>query len=238
MMDYLHLSRADLYRAVADGRAAETIRPWSADMLRAITEGRRALSAAVHPLGFTCLPVLREGRHGVCVHAWLPGQPAARPTTSPVHAHSWDLVSYVLLGRLRNELPHVTHAPDLGAQPDAPSGTQPSTDDLWRVLEIRSRGDTDDIVPTRRLVHCRAGESALNVRDDVYQVPAGTFHSSVADSTEPTVTVVIGSSVPGGADLSLGRPGTQPHRIRRNRRGQAETAALARTIIEEYWRPR
>ena len=219
-MDYLYLSRA-----IADGRAAETIPTWSAEILRAVTEGRRALRAAVHPLGFTCLPVIREGRHGVCVHAWLPGQLAARPTTSQVHAHSWDLVSYVLFGRLRNDLPDVV-------------GAQPGAADIWRVLEIRSQEDTDDIIPTQRLVHCRSGASALNVRDDVYTVPAGTFHSSLADPAEPTVTVVFGSAVAGGADLSLGAPGTRAHRIRRNRRGQAETAALARAIIERYWRSR
>jgi hypothetical protein len=219
-MDYLHLSRS-----IAEGRATETIPLWSADILRAIAEGRRELRAAIHPLGFTCLPVVREGRYGVCVHAWLPGQPKARPTTSPVHAHSWDLVSYVLSGRLRNDLPQVI-------------GAKPGARDVWRVLEVRSRGDTDDIVPTPRLVHRESGESALLVRDDVYAVPAGTFHTSIADPAHPTVTVVFASTVAGGADLSLGSPSTPAHRIRRNRSGQAETAALARTIIERYWRPK
>jgi len=219
-MNYLYLSRA-----IDNGRAAQTIPRWSADVLRAITEGRRALRAAVHPLGFTCLPVIREDRYGVCVHTWLPGQQVAAPTTSAVHAHSWDLVSYVLVGRLRNELPHVT-----GAQPGAPGA--------WQVLEVRSQGDTDEIVPTRRLVHCQAGESVLHVQDDVYKVPAGTFHSTIADSAQPTVTLVLGSVVPGGADLSLGSPGTGAHRVHRSRRAAAETAALARTIIDQYWRLR
>lgn len=219
-MDYLYLSRA-----VDNGHAAQTIPRWSADVLRAITEGRRAVRAAVHPLGFTCLPVIREDRYGVCVHAWLPGQQAAAPTTSVVHAHSWDLVSYVLIGRLRNELPHVT-----GAQPGAPGA--------WQVLEVRSQGDTDEIVPTQRLVHCQAGESELHVQDDVYKVPAGTFHSSIADRAQPTVTLVLGSAIPGGADLSLGSPGTRAHRVHRSRRAAAETAALARTIIDQYWRLR
>lgn len=219
-MNYLNLSRA-----IADGHATETIPLWSADVLRAVAEGRRELRAAVHPLGFICLPVIRDGRCGVCVHAWLPGQPKASPTTSPVHAHSWDLVSYVLFGRLRNDLPHVV-------------GAKPGARDVWRVLEIRSRGGTDDIVPTPRLVHRESGESVLIARDDVYTVPAGTFHNSIVDPAEPTVTVMLASTVDGSPDLSLGSPSTPAHRIRRNRRGQAETAALARTIIERYWRPR
>jgi hypothetical protein len=218
-MDYLYLSRA-----MAEGRGAETIPLWAADILDAIAEGRRELRAAVHPLGFTCLPVIREGRHGVCVHAWLPGQATAHPTTSPVHAHSWDLASYVLFGRLRNDLPHVVAAQSRAA-------------DVWRVLEIRSRGDVDDIIPTQRLVHCGPGESALNVRDDVYTVPAGTFHSSAADPTVPTVTVVLAYAVPGGVDLSLGSPGTPAHRVRRKQSGTVETAALARAIVDQYRRP-
>jgi hypothetical protein len=218
-MNYLHLSRA-----VAEGRAAETIPLWSANVLLAVAEGRREVRAAVHPLGFTCLPVIREDRYGVCVHAWLPGQPKARSTTSSVHSHSWDLVSYVLSGRLRNDLPQV-----VGAKFNGP--------DVWRVLEVRSRGDTDDIVPTARLVHCESGESAQIIRDDVYTVPAGTFHESVSDPAELTVTVVLASTVADGTDLSLGSPGTVAHRVRRNRCSQAETAALARAIIDGYWRP-
>jgi hypothetical protein len=217
-MDYLYLSRA-----ITEGRGPETIPLWSVEVLRMIAEGRRELRAAVHPLGFTCLPVIREGRYGVCVHAWLPGQEMAQPTTSPVHAHSWDLASYVLFGQLRNDLPHV-----VAAQSGA---------DVWRVLEIRSRGDADDIIPTQRLVHCEPGESAMNVRDDVYTVPAGTFHSSAADPTVPTVTVVLANAVVGGADLSLGSPGTPAHRVRRKRSGQAETAALARAIVDRYQMP-
>jgi len=219
-MDYL-----DLSRSFADGHATETIPPWSAEILRAVADGHRQLRAAVHPLGFTCLPVIRDGDYGVCVHAWLPGQPTASPAASPAHAHSWDLASYVLFGRLRNDLPHVVRA-------------RPGDPGAWRVLEVRSLGDTDDIVPTPRLVHRELGKSAVLVRDDVYTVPAGTFHSSVADPAEPTVTVVVARTVAGGTDLSLGSPGTPAHRVRRKRSGQAETAALARTIIEQYWRPR
>jgi hypothetical protein len=133
-------------------------------------------------------------------------------------------VSYVLSGRLRNDLPHV-----VGAKFSGP--------DVWRVLEVRSSGDTDDIVPTARLVHCESGESAQIIRDDVYTVPAGTFHESVSDPAEPAVTVVLASTVPDGMDLSLGSPGTVAHRVRRNRCSQAETAALARAIIEGHWRP-
>src|SRR5260370_2981766 len=182
-MDYLYLSSA-----ITEGRGTETVPLWSVDILRAIGEGRRELRATVHPLGFTCLPVIREGRYGVCVHAWLPGQATADLTTLPVHAHSWDLASYVLFGRLRNDLPHVVAA-------------QSGAADVWRVLEIRSPGDIADIIPTQRLVHCGPGESALNVRDDAYTLPAGTLPSSAADPTALTVTAALAWAVPAGAAI-------------------------------------
>jgi hypothetical protein len=215
-MEYEYLSVA-----IASGHAADVLPRWSARVLRDIADGHRELRASVHPLGFICLPVVREGRYGVCVHMWLSGQPRASTTTSPVHAHSWDLVSYVLFGQLRNSLPRVV---------DADAATSPGA---WRVLEVRSHGDTDDIVPTPRLVRCDPGDSALAVRDDVYSVPAGTFHSTVAVRA---VTVALGSTVAGATDLSLGDPATRSHRVWRDRLGPPETTALARTVIERYWR--
>jgi hypothetical protein len=217
-MEYEYLSVA-----IADGSAASVLPCWCTQTLRDIAAGRRTLRAAVHPLGFTCLPVVREGRYGVCVHVWLRGQPRARLTTSAVHAHSWDLVSYVLIGQLCNELFRVADA----------AMTDPGT---WRVLEVRSHGDADDIVPTPRLVRCDPGETELAVRDDVYAVPAGTFHSSVAVGAEVTATVALGCAVSGGADLSLGDPATRTHRVQRARLDANDTAALARMVIERNGR--
>src|SRR5260370_637207 len=130
----------------------------------------------------------RRGTFRWSVLAWLPGQATADLTPLPVHAHSWDLASYVLFGRLRNDLPHVVAA-------------QSGAADVWRVLEIRSRGDIDDIIPTQRLVHCGPGESALNVRDDAYTLPAGTLPSSAADPTALTVTAALAWAVPAGAAI-------------------------------------
>jgi len=208
-MEYEYLSVA-----IASGRA-DVVPRWAARAMRDVADGRRCLRAAVHPLGFTCLPVVREGHYGVCVHVWLPGQPRAKPTTSQVHAHSWDLVSYVLFGRLSNELPVV--ADTEAAHPRA-----------RRVLEVRSSGNTDDIVPTTRLVRCETGQTELAVRDDVYTVKAGTFHSSVAHGG--AATVALGVMMPGGTDLSLGDPGAGTHRVRRTRLGARPTQDIARQV--------
>lgn len=77
-----------------------------------------------------CLPLERTGEHGVCVHIWSDRLVSALPTTSTTHAHSWDLLSFVLHGRLRNEEITVTDAPE------APTN---------RVFEIDSRGEVDEV---------------------------------------------------------------------------------------------
>lgn len=212
-MEYEYLSVA-----IASGRA-DVVPRWAARAMHDVADGRRSLRAAVHPLGFTCLPVVREGHYGVCVHVWPPGQPRPKSTTSQVHAHSWDLVSYVLFGGLRNELPVV-------ADTDA---AHPSA---RRVLEVRSRGNTDDIRPTSRLVRCETGDSELAVPDDVYTVTAGTFHSSVADPGG-AATVALGVMISGGADLSLGDPRAGTHRVRRTRLGARPTQDIARRVASD-----
>jgi hypothetical protein len=205
--------------AIADGSASTVVPGWCARILDDVAGGRRPLRAVVHPLGFTCLPVVREGDDGVCVHVWPAGQPLARLTTSPVHAHSWDLVSYVLFGRLRNRLFRLSDA--VVADPQA-----------WRVLEVHSRGDTDEMVATARLVRADQEDSELTTRENVYTVFAGTFHSSVAPRAEFTVTVALGRTVPGTADMSLADPATRTHEVRRIRLGEEDTRALARAVIE------
>jgi hypothetical protein len=215
-MEYEHLRDA-----IASGRAADAFPRWSAGVLGDVADGRRDLRAVAHPLGFSCLPVERDGQRGVCVHVWLPDQqPASAP--SPAHAHSWHLVSYVLSGQLRNDLPVIT---------DTTAGDA----DAWRVLRVRSEGVTDDVRPTPRLVRCEPGDTQLFAGQDLYEVPAGTFHNTEPAHHTATVTVALGSAVEGAADMSLARPGTTAHRMRRRMLGARETQDLARTVIECRW---
>ncbi len=76
-----------------------------------VADGSSDLTAVRHPLGFLCFPVLRGDNLGVCVHIWTEGV-RAEPTTSPMHAHSWDLVSYVLYGTVRNDIIELTDGTD------------------------------------------------------------------------------------------------------------------------------
>src|SRR5690348_16595774 len=126
-MDY-----ANIRAAIDRGTAADEVPGIALSMIREVAEGHRNLTAVRHPLGFLCFPVRRHDGDGVCVHLWTPGV-AHTLTTSPMHAHSWDLISYVLYGSLRNQRISVT---DALASP------------THRIFEVHSRGDVDELRAT------------------------------------------------------------------------------------------
>ncbi|HEX5496388.1 MAG TPA: hypothetical protein VFX70_17635 [Mycobacteriales bacterium] len=202
--------------AIRAGEAARVVPTICRDTLAEIADGRRELYAARHPLGFLCLPVHRDGEYGVCVHVWSPALARAHATTSEVHSHSWDLVSFVLYGRVGNTLLHVAD--------DAVAATH-------RVFEIHSHGDIDEIRATPRRVryltarHCAAGPGGT------YRVPTGRFHASVIEDGRGAATVVLGRSRRSAIDLSLGPLDTPTHRVLRQRCGAGETADAARMVL-------
>ncbi|MEU3118183.1 MULTISPECIES: hypothetical protein [Micromonospora] len=208
-------SYADLEREIDRGTRPELLRGWALDVLDDVAEGRRSLRAVRHPLGFTCLPVERDGPDGVCVHAWPADPPPVRPTTSTMHSHSWDLLSHVLHGTVRNELIEVDDAP---------------ADPAWRVYEVRSLGEVDEMAATDRLVTAMTATVETHSAGDSYALRAGGFHTSEVDAGEPAVTVALGRTTPGACDLSLGAVDGRSHRVRRDRCDAAETARMARQI--------
>jgi hypothetical protein len=204
-----------IYRAVTSGAAERAVPPWTLDVLGEVAQGRGGIRAVRHPLGFLCLPLERTGERGICVHVWSDRLTHAEPTTSATHAHSWDLVSYVLYGTLRNELIAVTD------EPRAPT---------HRVCEIGSDAEGDEIRQTPRLVRRETRASEVHHQGDVYALPAGVFHETVPEGE--TATIALGSGRPGAVDLSLGAVHTETHRIRRELCDRDETASVAGMVVE------
>jgi hypothetical protein len=209
------------HRAMLDGTARQTVPRWASSVLDEVARNRTNVVGVRHPLGFLCLPVERTGQAGVCVHVWSDSLPRGRPTTSTMHAHSWDLISYVLYGIVRNETLDVTDAPHEPAH---------------RVFEIRSEGDIDEIRETPRLVRCETRAAELNHQGDIYSLAAGVFHTTVVRGE--AATVALGSSHPGTIDLSLGGIDWKTHRVRRQRCTRDETAHAARVVTERLARLR
>ena len=137
-----------------------------------------------------------------------------------IHAHSWDLLSHVLYGSVRNELIDVTNAPD---------------DPMYRVFEIRSCGDVDEVRKTPRLVRCQITAAELNQQGDTYSVRAGHFHATRVEGE--AATVALGTGRPNTMDLSLGMIDTKTHRVRRQRCNRDETVSAARVVIERLAYP-
>lgn len=211
------MTYADLEREIDRGTRPELLRSWVLGVLTDVAQGRRPLRAVRHPLGFTCLPVDRTGPDGICVHVWPAEPPVVNPTTSTMHSHSWHLLSHVLYGRVRNELIEVTDTP---------------ADPAWRVYEVRSRGDIDEMAATDRLVTAVTATVETHSAGDSYALRAGGFHTSEVDSGQAAVTVALGRTAPDGCDLSLGAVEGRSHRVRRDRCDVTETARLAGEIAQ------
>jgi hypothetical protein len=210
-----------LRRAMLNPAARRAVPQRVSDMLEEIAENRTNVAGVRHPLGFICLPVERTGEAGICVHVWSEHLASASPTTSTMHSHSWDLISYVLYGTVRNEIIDVIDAPE---------------DAEYRVFEIRSSGDEDEVRQTPRLVRCKTRAVEHNRAGDVYSLAAGAFHATVVHGE--AATVALGNGRRGTMDLSLGGIHRETHRVARQRCDRQETARTARVVTEQLARIR
>ncbi len=212
-MDYRMLERT-----IGQGNGTAVLFGAAAAALEDVTSGRSELRAIHHPLGFFCLPVLRDGDEGVCVHVFEPG--ASDPvelTTSPVHCHSWELTSFVLYGEVGNLRSRVSQ-----------DAVQPT----HRVFQVDSSpSGVDEIRPTSRLVRCEPGPEETSARGQVYRLPAGAFHSTVVPKGSAAATLVLGRSLPRHTDLSLGPVNGTGHRVVRHTCDAAQTARTARSAL-------
>jgi hypothetical protein len=210
------ITYADLEQEIDRGTRPGLVRGVVVAALTEIADGRRELRAVRHPLGFICLPVIRTGEDGVCVHAWPGDRASLPPTTSGIHSHSWDLLSHVLHGRVHNQIIEVTDT---------------VTNPAYRVYEVHSHGDVDEIRATPRLVGARSHLMQTRRTGESYRLRAGRFHITEVDPAHSTVTVALGRTVPGSVDLSLGAVGGRDHQVRRRHCDPAETVAVARWIV-------
>jgi hypothetical protein len=177
--------------------------------------GEAGVTAVRHPLGFVCLPLERDGGDGVCIHVWSDTLAHAESTTSQIHCHSWDLVSHVLYGQVRNVHVRVTDA---------------GRDATHRVFEVASAADGDRIRPTGRTVRHAVGRVETFGPGETYTLPAGRFHSSVVPEGAEAATIALGRGRPGSHDLTLGPLRGGRHHVARQPLDAEETAHTVRLI--------
>lgn len=204
-----------LQQAIRAGMADRAVPRWAAAALHEVTTGRNPITAVRHPLGFLCLPLERAGEQGVCVHVWTDQLAQATPTTTTMHSHSWDLVSFVLYGTLCNEVLDVTDS--------RPEST-------CQVFEVDSGPGGDELRRTGRLVGHRTATKQLHRRGQVYSLPAGVFHRT--STLGEAATVALGRGHPGTSDLVLGAADTATHRVRRQACDREETVRVATLVVQ------
>jgi hypothetical protein len=207
-VNYVQLESAIRERSHSD--VVEMVKKYA---LSAIAEGRSALRAVRHPLGFACLPIHRVERMGACVHVWPRKRIAPTITTSPFHCHSWDLLSYVLYGSVGNQLVDVT-----------PGST-------YKAFEVRGGGGVDHLVANGRQYDARGHAPEYWSAGEYYELAAGKFHAStMVDDTE-AATIVLGFHNPARSDVTLGALDTPDHQVTRRLSGAADTARIAKRAI-------
>ncbi|MFD6159283.1 hypothetical protein ACFWF7_29180 [Nocardia sp. NPDC060256] len=204
---------ARLRTLIGSDNTGAAVRRWARDVLAGVVDGSSDLLAVRHPLGFLCFPAWRGDGFGICVHVWTEGV-RAEPTTSKVHAHSWDLLSTVLYGTVGNEIIEILSAP---AQP------------THRLFEIQSAADGDLVHATQRLVTYRTRSREDFHTGEVYTLPHGAFH--VSDVHGEAATVVLGEDNRGRPDLSLGTLATTDHWVHRTLCTANETRRAAHTVL-------
>jgi hypothetical protein len=198
-----------------DAPAADLVRAATA-ALEEIARGARELRAIRHPLGFLCFPVHRDDGHGVCVHVF-DGGAATELTTSPVHSHSWELTSCVLYGEVVNRRMVVR---------------EERREPTHRLYEVDSDpAGVDELRPTARLVSCEPGRAQTSRRGEIYTLAAGEFHTTVVPRGTAAATLVLGRSLPGRQDVSLGPLHGAGHRVVRRTCDAALSVATARAVL-------
>ncbi len=219
-------------RGQVDGIRHGAVPDWLTRALVKVATAPEDATVLCHPLGFLCVPVWRFGDGGVCVHVWTRQVPAARPTTSQVHCHSWDLYSLVLAGEVHNHLPRVVPVAPvrMATVPTAPAATH-------RLFEVHSHHDVDEIQATGELVRCEPGRVESVRAGDVYTMAAGTFHLTDIVGGE-AATLVLARNRPGGRDQAVGAVHLPNHRVRRAHGDSITRRWAARFVLRLLTEPR
>jgi hypothetical protein len=193
-----------------------------ARLLDAVARDRHLVEPLLHPLGFVYAPLARWPHATLRLHLWPPVAQRRHLTAdevSPMHDHTWDLVSYIAHGALENVEVSVVEV-------DEPSDAD------FRVFTIYGEGVVDRVVPTQTLVRIEAERKMRHFARSIYTMPADVVHRSEA-SGDPTVTLVLALRTERQTERALGALDLPAYTTRRQAFPRDEFTKAIRDIFLE-----
>ncbi len=198
------------------GRRLDDLQSEAVALVREIAHSRASFAAVRHPLGFIYSPLLREGPTALRLHIWLAGVSRPRLTTSPIHDHTWQLISYVILGGLEN---HIVEISD-------------SAEPTHRIFEIRGAGGADRLWPTDRLVGFRVASVQKVQAGERYTIEAGRFHFTEVSPDHTVATLVLAERKAPVPERSLGPLHLPEHEMTREACPPGELCGAAARVLD------
>ncbi|HZD71893.1 MAG TPA: hypothetical protein VFA45_24150 [Actinomycetes bacterium] len=212
----MHEQLRELSGLLRIGRRLDELHSGAVALLREIAVSRASFAAVRHPLGFIYATLLREGPTALRLHIWLAGLARPRLTTSPIHDHTWQLMSYVICGELEN---HIVEIND-------------SAEPTHRVFEIKGAGGADRLRPTDRLVRFRVASVQRVQARERYTIEAGRFHFTEVSSDRTVATLVLAERKAPVPERSLGPRHLSEHQTTREACPPGELRSAAARVLD------
>lgn len=132
------------------------------------------LCPRTHPLGMVYQDLGSTPYGDLRLNVW----PRKCHLVGDVHNHPWDLVSRVLVGKLRNNLYRI----------DTGCSSAPMT--IWLAPHRGAAGE-GLLKSTKRSVKIRLAKTSLHEADETYTIRRGDFHTSQSLGFSPSITLLI-----------------------------------------------
>ncbi len=180
-------------------------------------------SALRHPLGFLYIPLARWPEETLRLHIWPVESERRRLASgevSPVHDHTWHLLSYVICGNVTNFVVDI--------EQDAVNPTN-------RVFEIYGAGLVDEIRATDTLVRVTGETPTGYGAGEIYSMGSDLLHRTMAGAGV-TATLVLARRTSKRVERALGPIGLGSYEAVRERCPEPEVARAAASVLDALLR--
>jgi hypothetical protein len=142
-----------------------------------------------HPLGFVSCFLNRGDQQSIRLHYWPANDRRPKTPNWPIHTHVFDLKSIILAGRVRDRQYRLANG------------------NAYTVYIVRYNGIDSTIVPTDQQTDVVVSCDVVRPTGATYCVPVGTFHETVVEIADETLTLVVCTNFQAADPLVLGRAG-------------------------------